>query len=298
MSFIRSSLLKGHVTATENWQKDLPTSPLSHIIITLDGNMLVDELTLAEALAFINKVEVSRKGVTILSLESEDLYGQNCYLFRNRPVFTQKKYGANVLATLSLIVPFGRKIYDPAECHPATKKGDLTLTVNTTLPATTLENSQLNIETVELPGATPRRYLKSTNMAVTAPGKTGPNDIELPIGNDIVAIQIRMTTMADIVNQTFGVNGATILVENAQYGYSYASAQCLIGDMINLLDTQHGTIVAQGDVQPKNIVYLDYNPVLNDEYLIHTAGKSSVKIRLDMGVDEITYLTLLELVNV
>jgi len=297
MDFIRSSLLKDHVMATEVWKKDLPTSALSHLIITMDGNMLVDELTLAEALAFINKVEVTRSGVTVVALESEDLYGADCYLYRNRPVFTQKAYGANLLATLSLIVPFGRKIYDPNECYPATKKGDLTLTVDTTLPVTTLENAELNIETIELPGANPRRHLKCSPMPVSAPGKLGDNDIELPIGNDIVCIQVRMTTMADIVNNTFGVNGVSILVENKQFGYSYARAQCLIGDMINLLETQHGTIAAQGTVQPANIVYVDYDPVRNDELLLHTAGKSSVKIRLDMGVDEVTNLTLMELVN-
>jgi len=283
--------------ATEVWTKDLPTSALSHIMITMDGNMLVDELTLAEAVAFINKIEVTRRGVTVLALESEDLYGENCYLYRNRPVFTQKQYGANILATLSLIVPFGRKIYDPNECYPATKKGDLTLAVDTTLPVTTLENAELNIETIELPGANPRKHLKSSAMTITAPGKLGDNDIELPTGNDIVCIQVRMTTMSGIVNNTFGVNGVSILVENKQFGYAYASAQCLIGDMINLLDTQHGNIAAQGDVQPLNMVYVDYDPCRNDEMLLHTAGKSSVKIRLDMGVDELTNLTLMELVN-
>lgn len=297
MDFIRSSLIKDHVVATEVWKKDLPTSALSHLIITLDGNMLVDELTLAEALAFINKIEVTRSGVSVLSMSSEDLYGVDSYLFRKRPVFTQKKYGANLLATLSLIVPFGRRIFDPNECYPATKKGDLTLSVDTTLPVTTLENAEMNIETIELPGANPRRHLKSSQMEISAPGKLGDNDIELPTGNDIVCIQVRMTTMADIVNNTFGVNGVSILVENKQFGYSYARATCLIGDMINLLDTQHGSIVAQGDVMPLNIVYVDYDPVRNDELLLHTLGKSSVKIRLDMGVDEATNLTLMELVN-
>ena len=298
MEFIRSSLVKDHTTVTENLQKDLPTSPLSHLMITMDGNMLVDEITLAEMIAFINKIEVAKKGVTVLSLESEDLYGQNCYLFKRRPVFTQKKYAANLLATLSLIVPFGRRLYDPSECYPATKKGDLTLSLDTTLPVTTLENSTLNIETVELPGATPRKYLKTTAKPVTAPGKLGENDVGLPIGNDIVCIQIRMTTMADIVNNTFGVNGVKLKLNNKEFGYAYARAQCLIGDMINILDTQHGSIVAQGDINPKNIVYMDYDPVRNDEYLLHTAGATSLKAVLDMGIDEITYLTLMELVNV
>lgn len=298
MEFIRSSLLKDHTSATEVKKIDLPVNPLSHLIITLDAYNATDEATLAELLAFVNKVTITHRGTTIINAESEDLYGVNCKLFGNRPVLTGKIATDNQLRTLSLIVPFGRKIFNPDECFPSTKKGELTLSLDMTAPATSADNSTLNIEAVELVGANPNKYLKTSMLTASAPGATGENDIDLPIGNDIACIQIRMTTFPGASSHTYGVDVAKILVDNKEFGYSSARAQCLVGDNIFHFDTQHGVIAAQGAIPPTNIIYLDFDPAKDNNYLLKTSGKSSVKARLDMGVDEATYLTILELVEV
>jgi hypothetical protein len=295
MQFIRSSLLKDHTTATEVKKIDLPVNPLSHLLISIDGYNATDEATLAEIIAFINKIEVTKMGTTILYCESEDLYGVNCYLYKKRPVLSGKLATDNLHRGLTLIVPFGRKIFDPSECLPATRKGELTLTLDTTVPATSWDNSTLNIEAIELVGATPDKHLKVSQSNIAAPGATGDNDFELPIGNQIVAIQVRMTTFPAASSHTFGADTCKILVDNKEYGYSLARAQCLVGDLIFHVDTQHGTIAAQGTINPDNIVYLDFDPRGDGNFLLDTAGKSSVKLRMNMGVDEATYVTIIEL---
>lgn len=297
MEFIRSSLLKDHTTATEVKKLDLPVNPLSHLIITMDAYNATDEATLAEILAFINKVSVSHLGKTVLDAESEDLYGVNCYLYGNRPVLSAKLATDNQHRAVSLVVPFGRRIFDPSECYPATKKGELTLSLDMTVPATSCDNSTLNVEAVELVDATPQHYLKTTMATVSAPGATGENDYDLPIGNEIVALQIRMTTFPGASSHTFGVDVAKVLVNNQEYGYSAARALCLVGDLIHRIDTQHGSIAAQGAINPDNVVWLDYDPRGNGEFLLETEGKSSVKLRMDMGVDEATYVTIMERVR-
>jgi hypothetical protein len=297
MRFIRSSLLKDHTTATEVKKIDLPVNPLSHLIISMDGYNATDEATLAEIAAFINKVEVTYLGTTIISLESEDLIALNAYLYKAMPVLTQSVATDNAARCLTLIVPFGRTIFNPAECFPATKKGELTLSLDTTVPATSFDNSTLNVEAVELLDAAPEQYLKSTLLTVSAPGATGDNDIDLPIGNDIAAILVRMTTFPSTSSHTYGVDSVKILVDNKEEGYSYARAQCLTGDMIHRLHTLPRDIAAFGDVLPANVVWLDYDPHTDNNFLLETAGKSSVKIRLGMGVDEATKLTVLELVK-
>jgi len=297
MRFIRSNILRDHTTATETKKIDLPINPLSHLIVSMDAYNATDEATLAELLAFINKISVTHNGNTIFSMESEDHYGQNCYLYGNRPVLLGKLATDNYHRNLSLIVPFGRKIFDPNECFPQTKKGELTLTVDTTVPSTSADESTLNIEAVELPGANPQRYLKSIMNTVSSPGATGDNDYDLPIGNDIVAMLIRMTTWPGASSHTYGVDMAKVLIENQEYGYAAARAQCLAGDLIHHYDTQHGAIAAQGAIQPASMVILDYDPRRNDEFLLHTAGKGSAKLRMEMGVDEATYVSVLELVK-
>jgi hypothetical protein len=284
--------------ATEHIEKDLPIEPISHLILTFSFFNATDEGTLIEVLGFINKITVAKLGVPILSLESEDLYAQNCYLFGRRPVLTAKIGTDNYARSLTLMVPMGRKLYDPKECFPATKKGELTLDLDTTVPATTLDNAVVNIETVSLPGATPSRYLKSTMQTITAPGSTGDNDVDLPLGNDIVAMCLRLTTWLTAATHTLGVDYLQLLVNDNNYGYQSAHMACLMGDLVNIIDTQHGAIAAQGLIQPSQCVFLDFDPRRNDEFLLQTAGKTSAKLRLEMGVDEATYLSLYELVKV
>lgn len=296
--FIRSNLLKDHTSATETIEKDLPTNPISHLIFSLSGQQMTDEATLAEIIAFINTIEVTKKGVTIISAQSEDLFGVNCYLFGKRPHLTNNITTDNATRTLTLMVPFGRKIYDPGECYPKTKKGDLTLRADMTVLGTSIDGGIINIDCVELPDANPRQYLKTTMMEVTAPGKLGDNDVELPIGNKIIALQVRMTTVPTVDNHTYGVNEMRILVDNSEFGYANAKAECLMGERMFKLEGALSTMLLQQLILPEKIVWLDYDPHGDDNWLLETAGKSSVKVRLNMGVDEATYITLLELVNV
>lgn len=298
MEFIRSSLLKNYTTATEVKKIDLPVNALSHIVISMDGYNVTDEATLAEILAFINSVKVEKSGVTILNLQSEDLYGLNCFLFGRRPMLEGKVATDNQRRVLSLVVPFGRKLYNPAECYPASKKGELTMTIDTTVPATSLDNSTLNIETVELVGATPTRFLKSVMNVIQAPSATGDREWDLPIGNDLVGILLRMTTFSQASSHSYGVDGFTLMVNNKEFLYSFARTQCLVGDMGLVLDGQSGVIAAQGANLPADTVFIDFDPNGDGEYLVKTAGASRVHAVLNMGVAEATYGTVIELVNV
>ena len=298
MEFIRSSLVKDRTAATEVLKVDLPVNPLSHLIISLDMYNATDEATLAEILAFINSIKVEHNGVAISSLQSEDLYGLNCYVYGRRPVLVGKLATDNLHRCLSLVVPFGRKIFDREECYPASKKGELTLSLDYAAPATAADNGTLNIECIQLPNATARRFLKSVMQIVTAPGATGDNDVELPIGNDILAILMRLTTWPGASTHTYGVDGVTVKVDEEEYGYSFARAQCLSGDLIHHYDTQHGAIAAQGIIVPTGQLIVDYDPLKDGSYALETRGKSRVHMVLNMGVDEVTYVTPLELVAV
>lgn len=298
MEFIRSSLLKDHTAATEVKKIDLPVNPLSHLIISLDMYNATDEATLAEVLAFVNTVKVEHNGVAVVSMQSEDLYMEDAYLFGRRPVLTGKLATDNYHRCLSLVVPFGRRIFDPDECYPGTRKGELTLSLDYTAPATAADNGTLNIEAIQLPGATPQRYVKSVMKIVSAPGATGDNDVEMPIGNQILAMLIRMTTWPGASTHTFGVDGVTVKVDEEETGYSFARAQCMGGDLIHHYDTQHGAIGAQGLVVPASGIIVDYDPGKDGRFALDTVGKSRVHMVLNMGVDEATYVTPLELVGV
>ena len=297
MEFRRSSLVTDRTAATEKLQKDLPVNPLSHLVITLAGYNATDETTLAEILAFINSVTVSRDGKTIFYAEGEDVYGVHSYIVRRNPVLTQKIATDNSHRALTLYIPFGRKLFDPDECLPPTKKGELQLTLDYTAPATSMDNGILNIETIELIGANPSNYMKTKMKTISAPGAVGDNEVDLPIGNKIIALQLRMTTFPATSSHTYGVENLSVLRNNRETGFKFAKGVTMHGDVTQRIQTQGANIAALGSTIPDNIVWADYDPNRDGNFLLETAGASRVHAVLNMGVDEATYLTTLELVE-
>ncbi len=298
MEFIRSNILADHTAATETKTIDLPINPLSHLLINLSVLNATDEATLAEIIAFINKVSVTHYGKTILELESEDLFALNCFIYGAAPVLTNNIATDNHCRELTLVVPFGRKICDTKECFPATRKGELQLTLDTTVPATSCDGGVINIEAVELIGANPSHYMKTRLMNVSAPGSTGDNDIELPIGNKILGILLYSTTVPGTSSHTYGIDEARVLVDNKELGYVSSHANCMKGDAIFHFQTLPRDIAAFGSILPTNYFLMDYDPDKSGNWALETEGKSSVKVRLTMGVDEASKIIPIELVAV
>lgn len=298
MELHRQRIVERHTSATEVLKENLPIEPLSHLIITMDGYNVTDETTLAEILAFLNNFQVTREGVGIWDLQSEDLYGVNAYLFRHLPEFTQPVATDNMHRALTMIIPFGRRLCDPAECYPATKKGELVVRVDMTVPATSLDNSTISIDAVTLPGATPGRYLKCVRKALSAPGGTGEFEFELATGNKLVACQFRLVTVPQASSHAYGVNIVKLMVDNKETLYTSADMMCMMGERGLRIGAVNATIAAQANSPLNLIAWLDLDPVGSDDFLLDTAGRSSVKLNLNYGVDEAVDLTTLELVNV
>jgi len=298
MKFIRSQLIDDRTSATEILTIDLPVNPLSHLILTLAAYNVTDEATVAELLAFVNKVTVSHLGKSIINMESEDLAGLNEYLFGVGAFNLQPASADNSQITLNMIIPFGRRLYDPSECFPATKRGELQLTLDLTEITTSADNGKISVAAVELPEATPARYLKAATMRVDAPSSTGALDVELPIGNKIAALLVRMTTWPTTNSHTFGIEDFEILVNNIEEGYVSGNARSVIGEMMLRTNIPSRSIAAQGKPIPANVNWLDFDPHGDGQYLLETAGKSSVKLRANMGVAEAWYLTPVELIEI
>lgn len=297
MDFIRSNLLKDHTMATETKTIDLPVNPLSHLLISIEGYNVTDEATLAEILAFLNGVEVTHKGTSIVDLESESLAAEMSYLFQTQAHLSNNVATDNATRNLGLIIPFGRRIFNPAECFPKTVRGELQLTLDCTVPATSFDNAIINVESVELPGATPTRFLKSTQMNVAAPGATGENPVDLPIGNPYIALLLQHTTFTLTSSTTYGVRSCKIKKNNIEWGYSFAKTEAMMIDRVLRVPSLPRDIAAFGQIIPDPFTFLDFDPGKNGQFLLETKGLSSLQLILDMGVNEAVKITKLELVD-
>jgi len=291
-------LMDARTMATEVITIDLPVNPVSHLILTVEYYNVTDEATLAEVLAFINRVTVAHLGRSIISLESEDLSGLNAYLYgvggwRHNPIATD-----NQDIAFSMIVPFGRFPFCAGECFPASKRGEFQLTLDTTVPATSLDNATISVAAIELLDAVPVSYLKCAGMAVGAPAAVGNLDVDLPIGNKLAAILLRMTTWPAASSKVWGIDDVRLLFDNVELDYVSANAPSLVGEMMLRATIPSRSVAAQGLPAPNNVCWMDFDPDLSAEYLIDTKGASSVKLRNNMGVAEASWVSPVEIVDV
>jgi len=298
MRFIYSNILKAHTWATEVKVIDLPVNPISFIMITLSGYNVTDEATWAEIIAFLNKVTVLHEGNSIFNLESEDIAFNMVAHGLGAPVLTANVATDNACRELTLIIPFGRTLWDPAECFPATTRGEFQLMLDCTVPATSLDDGVIDVEVCELPGAAPATFMKTTLLNVAAPGATGDNDIDLPIGNKIAKFLLYSTTVPGAASHTWGINEARVMMNNSEYGYVSCRAKAIHGLLSAYGLGKTHDIAAYGQIIPNNYILLDYDFWANGQYLLETAGASSLKMRLNMGVNEAAKIITNEIVDV
>jgi len=259
---------------------------------------MADEATLAEILGFLNEIEVTHRGASIIDLESEDLFALDCFLLGNAPVIPNSIGTDNMTRDLTLVVPMGRSLFNPDECYPGTRKGELQLRLDCTVPGTTVDEGIINVQAIELLDAKPTRHLKATLLKLTAPGVTGDIDVDLPIGNKFIAIMLMTTTANQATTHTKGIDEARVLVDNREYGYVSGRWMSHYGSCINRIQSLARVSLAAGPAVMQNYALLDFDPAFDGKFLLDTKGKSSLKVRLTMGVDEVAKVLPIELVTV
>ncbi len=293
--FIRSTILDAHTMATEVATYDLPINPISHLVLTIEGHALADEPTIANILNFINLITVRHTGIQVINHESEDLALLNLYLFGSGGLALAPAYNTNAYLAYTLIIPFGRKLYNPEECFPATRKGEFQITLDTDEPATELDDALMSLSAIQLPGATPTRHLVSTLFSITKPGDTGEHDIDLPIGNDLLACLIRMSSFPAADAVVFGLDDLRLLVDNRELDIVSSKAPELAGEMINRVNGTVRSTPLQGGLIPNTCIWMDFDPTRDGAYMIDTRGAARVHLRVKYGVDEAVYIAPLEL---
>jgi len=281
---------------------DLPVGALSVLLIHLsplnDTGTITNYALLEALLSALDNVRVSHKGSAVIDASGVDLAA--LHLLYNRGSIWQSNAVETNNSRRSVVLPvlFGRRAYDPLECFPPTKKGELQLTMTFDIADTGFDGLRFSVETIEIPEASPANVQKATTLAQTL-GATGQNDVDLPIGNAIRAI---------LMFGTAGFAGATpaptlgqlaVMRDNRQIGYSGSDFEVLRGILglqgigfppdarhihgVNAAgagqeDTQEPEVGASID---DNYALLDFDPLMDDQHILETNGASRVNVRLD-----------------
>ena len=319
MEFFRSVVATDITEADGVKTYDLAIRPLSHLVIGIKMLNLTanTKATLAQILGALEKIEVLRFGASIMSINAVDLYALNCILLGHQP-WQENVYNLeNSTRCLSLIVPFGRSLYNPLECFPQTTGGELQLQLTIDIADTGYDGYISMIEQVELPGAKPVQYLKAMSKAYT-PSATGEADVDLPRGNKYAGLLLWGTTVPTTTAWTTTIDKLRLLLNNEEKYYGICNWETLHAELINRCEpagswgekihlensasayTQSADTNAEeaGDSALNNHIYLDFSPKNRDDFLLETAALTGLKLAITAGDTNATRITPVELVKV
>jgi len=306
-AFLKTVLVQDVTPAADGlYTYDLPVNPLSHILMTVKALNNTGTLTnyspVLELLSAITKLEVLYKGSAIVSASLVDLARLVCILLRKNLMQLEQVNTDDAIRAITVPILFGRKPFLRNECFPASRKGELQLQLTADIAMTGTDGIIFQIETVELLEATPKQFLKYTGKTAT-PAATGEMDVDLPIGNDLLGILLYSTTVPTGTAWTTTIDYLKLMLDNVEYMYAKSNWETLHNELCFRVDecvqnaghkhlentatayTQNADTDEQEVHQPffDNYAYLDFDPLENDEYLLPTEGRASVKLRVNAG---------------
>jgi len=282
---------------------DLPVNPLSFVLITLRMSRTTAADGSTEAFAnVINclaKIEILYKGSAIFSMSGYDAVAAGLYIARFESWGINYAGIATEEISFTWCIPLGRRMYDPRECFPRSTRGELVLQLTYGTAFTDITSLEEQIETVELPTASPTQYLRMTTLAATLTVGI-ENDIPLPIGNPISDLVLYGAEVPAGAAALATLGYLQILVDNQRRFYSHTNYETHHNMAGRVRPApghwgfhSHYTTAPGigGPPLPGNHLlacysHLPFDIFGNGEYSLETAGKSSVSLRIgvDVGV--------------
>lgn len=304
--FLHSQLVRRDTltAATTRTADDLPVNPLSAILITvsMDADAINVAPTAAEIFGVISRLDIMYKGQNIVSGSLADLAALYWHLTGKFPTIgrlSAEADEAEIFATVPIL--FGPRCFDPEWCFPAVRRGELQMQITTPSSFTAVNDVQLQVETLELLDAQPKRFLKYTTISKT-PTATGNHDVDLPLGNPIRGVQLFATTVPVDGAITKSIDNGRVLVDNVEHGYASFNWETLRGasalyrhepvqGLQAVARLTGGAPAANDDTRAlewptsffRQYAYLQYAPHDSDAYRLMTEGKGRVHLRLDAG---------------
>lgn len=320
--FLRQVLIQDETLAVSTLRTDdLPVNPLSMVLLTvkcLNNTVTLGDFSLANAiLQQIAKVEILYKGSAILSGSLMDLARLSAYLLGYPPAQLSATYVDNTTRGITIPLLLGRRPFWQEECFPAVRRGELQLQITSAAAITGVDNMVIQAETVELLDAKPTRFLKATTITKT-PTATGDHDVDLPIGNKIAQVQLFGTTVPTAASYNASIGQLRLLVDNVEQYYARTNWETLHNEMQRRIQEGPQTSVhqhlentagayaqnVQTDDGNSNVgffdsyAYLDFDPLNDGQYLLETAGRARIHMRINADVADAIRVIPTELIEV
>jgi hypothetical protein len=294
---------------------DLPVNPLSVVLVCI--RPLNETSTLGNYARYLNlcdslnRVTLSHRGGSIISGSGVDLASLNYLRHGMIPREANPDDTDNERRCVVLPLLLGRMAYDSESCFPASRRGELSLELDIDVADTGYDGFRYSIETIEILGATPKEFERKTTTTRTF-AATGPNDIELPIGNMVRGLHLFGTT---------GFTGAAPAPSWGRVSVRKDGQEQIVGDSdfetIVAINSLLGRLPPSLDLHTHRVptnaganeettgpieqgmggwelrAFLDFDPTRDDEFSLDTAGAQSFSVRAEAETaDAVRVLTV------
>lgn len=299
----------------------MPVNPVSHLLLTLEALNNTGTATNYSVLDFfmdyITKIEVLFKGQSVVEGSLDDVAMLNFFMHGFRPGEVHQLRTDNDRRAVTFLIAFGRRLYDKMECFPATSRGEFQFRLTTGATPAGIDNITYSLEAVELLNANPERFIKYTGYTGTATA-TGESDRDLPRGNPIVGVQLFATTIGATLESANTIRDVKLLVDNREQYYQLSNWDSLHGEIgmrkgnpftvqthFHAVDIADAGGTYRDSLQPslvnddlENYAYLDFDPNKDGEFLLQTAGRGRVAMRITFGATDAMRFMPVELMTV
>lgn len=283
---------------------DLPTNPLSFLVLTLSLERPAENVTaahriLSDCFLGIGDVSVRHDGEQIIQGSLADLTMMAACLTGYVPHGAFMS-GVGQLQTMSFLLPFTRKPYWHDEAYPATSRGRFKFHMNVldiSPGSATAMNFQL--EALELIEDNPTRYLKYTTLT-RALAATGRQRVPLPLGNQILGVLLFNPATEITATEQSAWAKVQLVKDNVQQYYVESNWESLRYDLGARMgnarlgfghehnqaaaDTVTGDEALIRNQPPAQYGYLDFDPLKDDSFALDTEGVSDLELDLNSDV--------------
>lgn len=304
-TFIRS-VLRNRVTIALSAIDDsiLPPNPISHILLSIRFQTLAANTlpTLLNIFSSLTSIDVLHRGTAVFSMRPADLWAYMIGHGLGTAMPFRNQNAINSSGFITLVIPFGRSLYDPDECFPCTRAGELILRLTRAASDTNIAAPTFSVCTVELPEAAPKRFLRGTTLTFT-PAATGDNDFQLYPSTVYTGLLVFSTTVPTGTVFTTTADRLQLLLNNIQYDFAQANFEDVWGEWLNRdglyavwqehihleniaaaytqnVDTNAGRIATH---PLSSYIWMDFDPTRDLLYAIDARNIARVTLRVNAG---------------
>lgn len=257
----------------------LAVNPISYLVLHVDGLVAaVTAVGVDQPWTDIDNINVTFNGASLINVNGEDLRAVLLALGWRVPYVVNALSAVNGdVVRVSIPIPFTRKPFWLNEGFPATRSGELQVSVSFAAVGATFTTRNFSIETIMLLDGAPKRFLKMVTQSRAL--IVGDVDMSLPVGNPYVGVLVFEPVALDAGINTGTIAEMKLLVDEVEWGFASARFEAAR----DMFERKSGPFDAYGTAlaipQLSNYNYIDFDPLLDDSYLLETVGRASVKLR-------------------